>query len=331
MCRVFDMCGMGVHSASAVALALILLLCPLHSQAAAVCYDLWDYPATGALEPTPDGGIRVLAIGRDYDRENRAAPVLEYHSADGWRRAGTQKCLGDRCKRQSVSQCELPEITLSEVEQGFLRGGLGQSDIRGVCAQGPDRRYFGIGFYAGEGVDNIGGYGYFTGEDEIKLIRRPQLLQRSINTIAFDGRRLWLGTTHYAECTGTPPAIGLLQTRVEDIEVSYSANRLACGFVFHDMLVHEGELWISSDMGLTRITDLEEGWPRMAAHYVFTGDEDNPVRSTSCDALYTELLETLPPEVEHSRLFNPYDSLFNNLASMRPRFLSDYIDELKNR
>ena len=100
-----------------------------------------------------------------------------------------------------------------------------------------------------------------------------------------------------------------------------------CGFVVHDFALGPKYLWVATDLGLSR-------WGRRARrwnHFVPDMAARPPMRATTCEALYTNLLKTLPRAAtgDTSEIGSYYSQLFEPLKRFRPRFLGSYVKTLR--
>lgn len=320
--------------------AFILLAGPYTTaHAALVCYDLRSYPAAGALEQTEEG-VRVTIVGGEYqetveveseygaDRTQTRSPIMEFNAEQGWEQVGFSDCQRSECLQQATQTCD------------HQTGEIGTGGA--TCADGPDKRYFGLSFYGGEGMDGTGGWGWYQENGERHTERPAVLDNASINTMVHDGTQLWVGTTQNLECTGQPPAEGLRAILTHPPEnhpivqpdTPYVRNETTetCGFVFHDMLLDGEDLWISSDMGVTRLSGNPDNPVRRdSTHYIPTGDPEEPMREVGCGELYRSLLSSLDNrgDVDPHPLFRPRDTLLRNLMKFRQRFMISYINQLQ--
>lgn len=310
------------------------------TSAATICYSVEHYPAVGALQVT-DEGLRATLAGRGTlagglrpsndespNSNERNHPVLIYRDEEGWQSSGTRRCSRPgACLRSSVQSCSLPEIPLTERERQFVPGRPRTEETRGVCAEHDGRQYFGLSFYSGEGVSGLGGWGWLDEEGEPVLRRAPPLYMTSVNSIAHDGENLWLGTADNHECMGEEPSEGLLMVDLDSHWVyPRDVSDKTCGFVQYDMVMHEDDLWISSDMGLTRvIKPAEEGRSAQTVHFAPTGDPEQPMEETDCDSLYRNLVNNMQREPA-MRLYRQYETFLRILLERRPGFAHDYVD-----
>jgi hypothetical protein len=290
----------------------------------------------GGLEKTA-AGVRAYLSGKFFqDHSNnrpKTRPALTQSEGADWKQdkpfpcGETPECLPE--KQQSKSN--VPPITLSKEEAGALVPREQEADeIQQNMSTwtAPDGViWFGISFYAGEGITGVGGIGRYDPKTGQTVIRRPKvLLESSINHIVHDGQWLWLGTIGYYECGGDVPTHGLIryEWEADRIETFEGRDDGPCGFVVHDFLLEKKYLWVATDVGLSR-------WDRQAkkwAHYVPDPAASPPMRPTTCAALYTDLLKVLP------RTFDPqspypeitfHTQLFDSLKRFRPQFLIRYV------
>ncbi len=303
--------------------------------AASVCYEEKYYPAVGGLEKTATG-VRAYLGGKFFQNDRshpKTRPALTHSEEADWKQDKPFPC-GENpwcLPKKQQGKPNVPPITLSKKEAVALVPRLQEAEAiaQDVSAwiEHNGAIWFGISFYAGEGTDGVGGIGQYDPKTGQTVIRRPKaLLESSINHIVHDGQRLWLGTTGYYECVGEPPDHGLMRYEwdADQIETFEGQDDGPCGFVVHDLLLEKKYLWAATDLGLSR-------WDRQAkkwAHYVPDPAGSPPMRPTTCAALYSDLLKTLPRTFDPQYDFIFHSQLFDLLKRFRPRFLKDYVQEM---
>lgn len=317
-------------------LAGLLLSLASPTWAGDTCYVEDYYPAVAGLEKTA-AGVRAYLGGKFFQVHQihrlKTRPALAHSEGADWKQDTPFPCgeSPDCLPEKQQSKPNVPPITLSKEEAVALVPHLQEAEgiEQNVSAwTAPDGViWFGISFYAGEGVNGVGGIGRYDPKTGQTVIRRPQaLLESSINHIVHDGQWLWLGTIGYYECSGDVPAHGLIryEWEADRIEAFEGQDDGPCGFAVHDFLLEKKYLWVATDLGLSR-------WDRQAkkwAHYVPDPAASPPMRPTTCAALYTDLLKVLP------RTFDPqspypeitlHTQLFDSLKRFRPQFLIRYV------
>lgn len=313
-------------------LAGLLLSLASPTWAASVCYDEKYYPAVGGLEKTATG-VRAYLGGKFFQDDQshpKTRPALTHSEGADWKQDKPFPC-GENpwcLPKKQQGKPNVPPITLSKEEAVALVPRVQEAEViaQEVSAwtEHDGVIWFGIGFYAGEGTDGVGGIGRYDPLTKQTMIRRPKLLlDSSINHLVHDGESLWLGTTGYYECIGEPPTHGLLRYawNTDQIETFEGKDDGPCGFVVHDLLLEKKYLWVATDLGLSR-------WDRQAkkwAHYVPDPAASPSMRPTTCAALYTDLLKILPKTFDPQYDFIFYSQLFDPLKRFRPQFLISYV------
>ena len=200
----------------------------------------------------------------------------------------------------------------------------------GICANGPGKRWGGISFYGGEGSWGVGGIveqNSTTGTT--RYYRPPPLVHYSTSHLEYFGDRLWIGTASYGEC-GTGVGVGVLSAYFANDTLYADRAMDSCGFLVSDMVAHAGSLWISTEMGLSKVSKSNDRYkPFQWTNYVPTGDNQNPMREVSCDELYDELfqsaaLASAPPNDSG----HPYELLWHRISKLRPNYAWQYVRRL---
>ena len=199
-----------------------------------------------------------------------------------------------------------------------------------VCADGPGKRWGGISFYSGEGIWGVGGIvEQDTATGATRYFRPRPLADVSVSHLEYFGNRLWIGTETEGEC-GQGVGVGVLSAYFAN-DTAY-ADRPAeiCGFLVSGMVVHEDALWISTEMGLSKVTKSGDRYrPFSWTNYVPTGDDDRPLREVTCDALYTELMQSSDLASAPSNDSGyPYEVLWNRISKLRRNFAWQYVRRL---
>lgn len=315
---------------------VLLLLLASPAWAASVCYDETFYPSVASLERTPTG-FRALLGGKFFADEEgtsrkSARPVLKYSEGRGWERDQPFFCkeAADCLPKEQRGKPPVPSVTLSKAEATALRPRIPavetiEQEI-GAWTYYGGAVWFGISFYSGEGTSGVGGIGRHDPKSGSTVIRRPTAIRdSSIDHAVHDGQWLWLSTTGHYECIGDPPTHGLVRYdwNADRLETFEGKDDGPCGFVVHDLLLEAKYLWVATDLGLSR-------WDRRArrwAHYVPEPAASPPMRPTTCAALYTQLLKSLPRTQQDFGSF--YSQLFDPLKRFRPRFLASYVKTMR--
>jgi hypothetical protein len=196
-----------------------------------------------------------------------------------------------------------------------------------VCEDGPGRRWGGISFYSGEGSWGVGGIveeNMATGGT--RYYRPRPLVDSSVSHLKYFGERLWIGTESFGEC-GEGVGVGVLSAYFANDTMYADRPVGACGFIVSGMVVHSDALWISTEMGLSKVSKSGDRYkPFSWTNYVPTGDAKRPLREVTCDALYTELfqsanLASAPPNDSG----HPYAVLWDRVSKLRPNFAWQYV------
>lgn len=322
--------------AVALLIASTLLFLASSSWAAFVCYEEKFYPSVVKLEKT-DSGIQAF-LGGKFFNEDQGRPVerlsMKFTNKGGWQREQPLRCPenSDCLPKQEPKAHDIPPITLSKKEAVALVPRL--KDAEHIDQRVSDWTeqdgitWFGISFYSGEGSDGVGGIGRFDPTLNKTVIRRPKaILDSSIDHILHDGEWLWFGTMGHYECLGTPPTHGLLRYKwaTNQIESFEGKEDGPCGFLVHDLLLEQHALWVATDLGLSRFNRRSKTWD----HFIPDPTASPPMKPTSCAALYSDLLKTIPKDVEPASQFGDVSSqLFDTLKRFRPQFLTKQIERI---
>ena len=144
--------------------------------------------------------------------------------------------------------------------------------------------YFGIAFYGGEGSGGVGGVGRLDLHTGKVDVRRPQLLRTtSVDKLFVIDKSVWVTTKDYSEGT-TGPGIGIARYDwVQDRLDTFQGNKDGpCGMWANDMLVHDGELWVATELGISRYSLKHGTW----RHFVPINATSQDLRETSCHEIY---------------------------------------------
>ncbi len=199
-----------------------------------------------------------------------------------------------------------------------------------VCVDGPGKRWGGISFYSGEGSWGVGGIvEQNTTTGATRYYRPGPLADSSVSHLEYFGNRLWIGTEYFGEC-GEGVAVGTLAAYFANDTLYADRPMEACGFMVSGMVVHSDALWISTEMGLSKVTKSGDRYkPFNWTNYVPTGDDLNPIREISCNTLYTELFQSpelaaAPPNDSG----HPYEVLWDRISKLRPHFAWQFVRRL---
>lgn len=322
--------------AVALLIASTLLFLASSSWAAFVCYEEKFYPSVVKLEKT-DSGIQAF-LGGKFFNEDQGGPAerlsMKFANKGGWQREQPLRCPenSDCLPKKESRGHGIPPITLSKKEAVALVPRLKDAeDIDQRVSDWTEQdgiTWFGISFYSGEGSDGVGGIGRFDPTLNKTVIRRPKaILDSSIDHILHDGEWLWFGTMGHYECLGTPPTHGLLRYKwaTNQIESFEGKEDGPCGFLVHDLLLEQHALWVATDLGLSRFNRRSKTWD----HFIPDPTASPPMKPTNCAALYSDLLKTIPKDVEPASQFADVPSqLFDTLKRFRPQFLTKQIERI---
>lgn len=320
------------------ALAGTLLLSASPSWAGSICYEERLYPSVVKLEKT-DSGIQAF-LGGKFFNEERGRPAerfaMTFTNNGVWQRGQPLHCPAnsDCLPTTKTKAPDIPSIALSKKEAVALVPQLKDAEEIGQQVSDWTERdgfvWFGISFYSGEGLDGVGGIGRFDPLLNKTMIRRPKaILDSSINRIVHDGEWLWFGTVGHYECAGDPPTHGLMRYKwaTDQIESFEGKEDGPCGFSVHDLLLEQQALWVATDLGLSRFNRRSKTWD----HFVPDPAATPPMKPTSCAALYSKLLKTIPQELRSAPIFsdmNVPSQLFESLKRFRPQFLTKQIERI---
>jgi hypothetical protein len=318
------------------------------SAALVQCDVLDNYPTVFQIREA-NGALEFLLSGENFDRDKFAAPAMRLTGVSddykfSFEYVGDKNCREGECgDMASACQVKIPKIELSGQNAKQLRmlsymPDEVEQNIK-ACVTDGDDTYFGISFYDGEGTTGVGGIGRFDSQTGEVEIRRPPVLRAvSVDNIAFDGRFLWIGTSHDYECSDPPPAIGLLLYDWEQ-NMFYREGkpiRGVCGFRIFDIHVDDGLVWVATELGVTQMVRLSDV-PAADLNDTYYGSRHfapvtgNPplMGQASCNELSMTLLDKLHG-VGSPTDFDQYYELFKNLARFRPHILKEYVDRIRN-
>ena len=268
----------------------------------------------GLYRPASDSGsfiANALVLGDDGDWTIGEDAELPRNNA--------KTCMNPR-----------PDEALQERFGKDLPANSGFEQNISVCADGPGKRWGGISFYSGEGIWGAGGIvEQDTATGATRYYRPRPLAGASVSHMKYFGNRLWIGTKTSGEC-GEGVAVGVLSTYFMN-DTAYADRPVgACGFMVTGMAVHSDALWISTEMGLSKVSKSGDRYkPFNWTNFVPTGDANHPMREVNCDALYEELfqssdLASAPPNDSG----HPYAVLWDRISKLRPNFAWQYVRRL---
>jgi hypothetical protein len=311
--------------------SLLFLAAP--AMAISRCYDESLYPVVYKLKPTENGFIahlRGMFLSQEDGRDPHYEwPTVAYTPEGKWKKGDTASCQGRDCFWVSEDlDVDIPLPSLSRREAIALRPELeSDEEIEQKVSAWTDYqgiRWFGIGFYSGEGTSGVGGVGRYDPKIKRLEIRRPLLLRdASVQPILYDGKSLWLGTYGSYEC-GVPHAHGLVRYEwdTEQVESFEGRNEGPCGFMVKDLLQQGDFIWVATELGLSRWDRKKQRWD----HFIPDPNASPPMRQTVCSALYMDLLKTLPKQpVPEADIEGYYHQLYDTLATFHPDFIRQYI------
>ncbi len=318
---------------SSILWSMAWAITPPDAIAAFVCYRETLYPSVAKLENT-DQGLRAYLVDRFSAETPGKQPTLRYSEDTGWVQDTPAPCQGYECEMEiGHEKSPIPLPTLSREEAVRLRPELKDAtDVEqevGAWTGYGRWLWFGIRFYEGEGTAGVGGIGRFDLKTQKIEIRRPRLLQdTSINHILHDGHALWLGTTGYYECLGLPPTLGLVRYDWQTDRIETFGDKPLgqgpCGFVIHGLALRKNDLWVATDLGLSKRHGTSGAWE----HVVPNLHASPPMRPTTCASLYRDLLRNFPKTPSPDFEGSSYQQLFGTLATFHPQFL---LTEVKQR
>lgn len=164
------------------------------------------------------------------------------------------------------------------------------------CKQAGSDWYFGLSFYCGEGETGVGGVGRFNTETKKLEVRRPKALRPlSVHELLLVDNVLWLVTAFFGEGPTYGGSLARYDWEKARFETFEGVNG-PCGFDIKDVLVHERELWVATELGISRYA-LDRGtWK----HFLPVDRTSQALRETSCLAVYQDLAQRLSNEPDPS-------------------------------
>ena len=202
---------------------------------------------------------------------------------------------------------KVPTITLTKQEYIDLHPNPSYPDyfpdtldqVPTSCTRVGSLVYFGIAYYGGEGSGGVGGIGRLdlrTGKVEV---RRPKLLRNvSVDKLLVLDKSVWVTTLDYSEGT-TGPGIGIARYDWEQDRLdTFRGNKDSpCGIWANDMFLHDGEMWIGTELGISRYALKRGTW----RHFVPLNATSQGLRETTCHEIYKDVacnLSATPEEMD---------------------------------
>jgi hypothetical protein len=203
----------------------------------------------------------------------------------------------------------IPPIALTKDQLGALRPDLKKSlfgpdfDQDGSIEQNPisciDEGawiYFGIHFYESEGVVGSGGIGRFNPSTKSVEIRRPKALRPfSVRKMVKREGALWLATEDFNEGTAGP-ALGLARFDWDKDHLQTFRGKAEgpCGFWVNDLLLTQDELWVATELGISRYHFANGQWK----HFVPVARYSQELREATCREIYVSVAASLPDDFD---------------------------------
>lgn len=209
--------------------------------------------------------------------------------------------------KQANCSEEVPEITLTEKELVDLRPELKESiesrhmpaeieQLPSSCTRVGPLVYFGLSFYRGEGTTGAGGIGRLDLHTRKVDVRRPKPLRTfSVRELLVIDQSTWFTTEDVTEGT-RGPGIGIARYdwAQDRLETFQGTNDGPCGMWANDVLLHDGELWVATELGISRYSLERAKW----RHFVPLDAESQDLRETTCHAIYQEVASRLSGATE---------------------------------
>lgn len=339
-------------------LVFCLLVLPIDNDALGLsaCYEVSDFPAASKIETDSEGRLKVFFNNRytepkddgivymlDANREWKKEGIVTITHPQG--RGGaidgkfdSQACVSAASRVGAEIELSAEEFTnhRPRLEHVLADPEFNLSQTVASCHDTPESTLMGLGFYDGE---NTYGYGGIARLDKasgsLEVARNEYFADYSINSIIEYNDQIFAGTTGFYECYGLPPTSGLLLYNWDSKRVSYLVNNAICGDVIHDMAIWNDEIWVATDMGLSKGTapaDPEHAsimWRYNWKNYVPADNPDEGLREVSCKDLYHELLLDMPPSNPH--IETSIDFLLKAVAKKYPleHFFIEFVEKHK--
>lgn len=278
------------------------------------CYDETSLPSVRRVDVS-DGKIFAYLANSDT-----TAKVVALDPIKGWQRLGDRPCLRCDLPKSSCGHGK-PSIKLSTENAKALRSDWNWADVEEhatSCHEDRDTTWFSIGFYQGEGVGGVGGIGRKKGAT-IEYRWPEGLRESSVGPILYDSGLIWAGTYHSYECTGDIAAKGLVvyDWNTNSLDTFIGKNAGPCGSIVHDLLLHDGKIWVATDLGLSSFDKKTNVWSNFSP-----GKDGEPAMyKVQCDALYNAVLWDLVrvPIKGYENFDSYYEMLTGSLRKIKPK------------
>jgi hypothetical protein len=243
-----------------------------------------------ALAKTERGvRVRIIRAGTPYD----VADIAFAGEKQTFVRPADQKEAKQRPTARAIAAAECrrrvpyrhPERDEAIALRPHLRVGPSVEETVGPCVEAEGALWFGLTFYEGEGSDGVGGVGRYDVATKQIEVRRPEWVRdKSIDSLAYDGGRLWLGVAQHYEHDG--PSWGLATYDWKSGRLERATGAAApCGTEVHDLLLTGEELWVTTDLALARLDLASNRW----SHYTVRRDGSG-FAAAQCPALYRRIV-----------------------------------------
>lgn len=306
---------------------VLFITFPHYVLAPDVCYDLSYYPAVGRLKATATGFTAFLT-------GKYPGGQIAFHRTEGWKvlvhpneavLSPHERDMAPFMAPPMDCSWEIPvRFTLKEFQKFFPFKPAGLTSEACGCVEEGDFVWFGICHYDGEGFGGIGGVGRYNKRTRRVEIRKPRaLIPWSVAPILREGNNLWVGTLGVHECLGHPPGIGLVRYdwKTGETEVFSGDRPGPIGFLILDLLLDGHDLWVATDLGLSRLDLRTLQW----RHFVPDFSSSAGIVEKSPEDVYKYLFQTFPREEAYYRIrFQQFVSL---LAEHKRPFFEAYLRE----
>lgn len=298
---------------SVLLLPILTLTLSKSALSGSACYQVFDFPSVSKIEAKNEDLLKVYFNNRHTEAKDDGV-VYTYDKNQVWEigekvvldhpqggaRSGGGENIPKSCK--PAADRANKEIKPSKEEFVKLRPrakhvlsdpefNLNQAVTS--CHNTSEYSLMGRGFYSGENSHGYGGIARLDKESgKLEVVRKKFLVGNSINSIIEYNGQIFIGTTGFFECGGLPPTSGLLLYNWDSKKVSYLINNQICGSVIHDMAVWNNELWVATDMGLSKGTAPDNAtlastmWRYNWKNYVPSKNPNEGLREVKCKDLY---------------------------------------------
>ena len=343
---------------NALVLLFSIIALPFSKEAlsASACYQVFDFPSVSRIEATNETYLKVYFNNRHTDAKDDGI-AYTYDKNQVWK-IGEKVVLKHPQGRASLAGGEnIPKACRSSAEQALKKIKPSKEEFVTLrprykhaisdpefnlnqaitsCHNTSNYSLLGLGFYDGENSFGYGGVARFDRESgKLELVRNEFFAGDSINSIIEYNGQIFVGTTGFYECYGLPPTSGLLLYNWDKRKVSYVVNNEICGGVIHDMAVWNGDLWVATDMGLSKGTAPEDAthastmWRYNWRNFVPSKNPGEGLREVACTDLYHELLLEMPLSNQH--LETSIDFLLKSIEKNYglKRFFIEFVEKHK--